>query len=410
MAGPRPAMTVGSMSRYQRAVVQAPLCRVRCKVSCAERLHRLCEARAGAFATTCHRSAQTARKAADPPRPGTRPGSWGLGPVSPGARHKGGSGSLPVEVTLAEGRAGRAAATAAGIGTAGQPWDGPVHDPVGTIGSGWAGAARCHGWRIWCRRQRRHDGGHRHDAPACVHEQCGKAAVVGDDGDGDLMPQRMSRHDPEVPTDIGDNGADRTAANLGGDLAGRGQPGDARVGRAGAAPRRPGSARLAKGWRAYGNRRGRYAREAADQPGLERGGAMQAAGDARQDLRDVDGAEVAGEFGEVGGGGALLQRAGQLPAVIDECAHEAEEAPGMVGWDGGGGQGGHERNKNTEPWRCQGIFSRAVRWAAPDCRARSWSPKVNASGPEPPSATSSAWRSARRSIIRRRWKSQTSVR
>ena len=56
----------------------------------------------------------------------------------------------------------------------------------------------------------------------------------------------------------------------------------------------------------------------ADQPGFERGGAKQAAGDAREDLSDVAGAEVARDVGEVGRGGALLQRGGQVPAVVDQ--------------------------------------------------------------------------------------------
>jgi hypothetical protein len=68
--------------------------------------------------------------------------------------------------------------------------------------------------------------------------------------------------------------------------------------------------------------------EAAGQSGLERGGAQQAAGDAREDLSDVDGAEVSRDIGGVGGGGALLQRAGELPAVIDQRAQEGEKASG----------------------------------------------------------------------------------
>jgi hypothetical protein len=59
---------------------------------------------------------------------------------------------------------------------------------------------------------------------------------------------------------------------------------------------------------------------------------------------------------------ALLQRGGELPAIVDQRADEGEEAPGAagcvrtggrpilvgigaVGWDGGG-RGGHERNMN----------------------------------------------------------------
>jgi hypothetical protein len=74
-------------------------------------------------------------------------------------------------------------------------------------------------------------------------------------------------------------------------------------------------------------------------PGFERGGAKQAAGDAREDFPDVDGAEVPRDVGEVGGGGALLQRGGELPAVVHQRAQEAEEARGAGGlgrgWYGG---------------------------------------------------------------------------
>ena len=90
---------------------------------------------------------------------------------------------------------------------------------------------------------------------------------------------------------------------------------------------------------------------------------MQASGDAGENLRDVDGAEVSRDIGKVGGGGALLQRAGELAAVVDQGAEDGEEAGGAdgdvggdgwpilvgiggVGWCGGGGWRGHERNKN----------------------------------------------------------------
>ena len=88
----------------------------------------------------------------------------------------------------------------------------------------------------------------------------------------------------------------------------------------------------------------------------------QAAGDAREDLPDVDDAEVPRDVGEVGRGGALLQRGGEVPAVGDQRADEGEEVPGAagcvgaggrpilvrigaVGWTGSGGRGGHGRSK-----------------------------------------------------------------
>ena len=98
------------------------------------------------------------------------------------------------------------------------------------------------------------------------------------------------------------------AAHLGRDVLGRGQTGETRVGGAGDAVHGRGGARLATGWGARdGGRCGLLAGEAAGQSGLERGGAQQAAGDAREDFPDVEGAKVSRDIGGVGGGGALLQ-------------------------------------------------------------------------------------------------------
>ena len=125
---------------------------------------------------------------------------------------------------------------------------------------------------------------------------------------------------------------------------------------------RPRVGRLAAGGGWGGGQSGRLADGVADQPGLERGGAKQAAGDARQDFSDVDGAEVPSDVTEVGRGGALLQRGGHVPAVGDQRADEGKEAPspggcvgaggrpilagvGAVGWAGSGGRGGYGRSK-----------------------------------------------------------------
>ena len=48
-----------------------------------------------------------------------------------------------------------------------------------------------------------------------VAEQGGEIAAVADDGRGEFPPQRVARHDPEVATDIGDDGANRAAATRG---------------------------------------------------------------------------------------------------------------------------------------------------------------------------------------------------
>ena len=93
----------------------------------------------------------------------------------------------------------------------------------------------------------------------------------------------------------------------------------------------------------------------AAQPGFERRGAAQAVGDAGEDDREVGGAEGAGEQGEAWGSGALLDRAGELRAVVDQFTDEEEDAAegrrhggvaperiGVCGWCGGLGGGGHE--------------------------------------------------------------------
>src|SRR6185437_7781910 len=96
-------------------------------------------------------------------------------------------------------------------------------------------------------------------------------------------------------------------------------------------------------------------------PGLERAGAQQALGDAREDQADVARTEGAGDEAEVGAGGALLEGGGEFLAVVDELADEAEEAAeaggpivaehggvGEEGLDGEVDPVGHERNRNTK--------------------------------------------------------------
>ena len=67
--------------------------------------------------------------------------------------------------------------------------------------------------------------------------------------------------------------------------------------------------------------------------GFEGRGSAQAIGDAGEDDREVGGAEGSGEHGETWGGSALLDRAGELLAVVDQFADEAEDSAE------GGGQG-----------------------------------------------------------------------
>ena len=69
----------------------------------------------------------------------------------------------------------------------------------------------------------------------------------------------------------------------------------------------------------------------ADYPGFERLGTEEAAGDAREEQGDVTGAER---------GRIDPERGGELPAVVDEPADEAEEAAGAAGFGICGGLGG----------------------------------------------------------------------
>ena len=132
-----------------------------------------------------------------------------------------------------------------------------------------------------------------------------------------------------------DDGADRATADLGCDLLGRGQAVEGGLRGVGGQGDGSGGRRTAVGggaWRGRGVRPG----GAADQPGFERLGAEQAARDAREDFRDVAGAEwmrVAAECG------------GEVPAVVDELPDEGEEAAEAVGFGVGGGlNGGHKRD------------------------------------------------------------------
>jgi hypothetical protein len=121
--------------------------------------------------------------------------------------------------------------------------------------------------------------------------------------------------------------------------------------------------RLARGWR--GSRPGWRVQTSGvvDQPFFKCTSAVQPLGNAGEDDRDVAGAELAWAGGRV-----PLECSGEFTAVVDELAHECEEATGaaFLGWSGWVGLGlvprcgghrrdRHERNRNR-PSR-QGIYS-----------------------------------------------------
>jgi len=106
------------------------------------------------------------------------------------------------------------------------------------------------------------------------------------------------------------------------------------------------------------------------EPFFERSGAEQTAGDTGEDLREIGGGEGCGDEGEAGedvrGGGVLLKRSGEILAVGDERADEAEDLAdarghgpigiGLAGFDRGGGCVEHEHNKNAKRRPRQELF------------------------------------------------------
>ena len=192
----------------------------------------------------------------------------------------------------------------------------------GVAGSGWAGGGRRRHRDAWRPGERRRCCGGRgvgpgwgrirHHPVADVLVQRDEVAAMLDDDEAQVLPQLVARHDAEIAADIGDDRADRPAADLGGDLLRRGQQGKARIGRVcGPGGGWPGRAlrRCARG-RGWRVRAGCELRD----PGFERAGPQQAASDAREDQPDVAGAEREGDEGEVGRGGTLLQGGGEFPA------------------------------------------------------------------------------------------------
>ena len=135
----------------------------------------------------------------------------------------------------------------------------------------------------------------------------------------------------------------------GGDLLRGGQVYDAGVGFVrGGRGGWPGCARPP--WRRSASGRRVQAMGDAEEPRLERVGAVQAAGDACEDQRDIGGAEAAADGGGVGEG-AAADRGGEFAAVVDELADEAEQvgrAAGLGGWIRGVGRGGHDVRSSND--------------------------------------------------------------
>jgi len=136
-------------------------------------------------------------------------------------------------------------------------------------------------------------------------------------------------HDAEIEADIDEDGADRAATVLGGNLLERGRVGVTRVVPPGG---RSGDARLARGQGAVVRRlllQIVAAGGEAAEPFFEGGGAEQAARDAGEDQREIVGAEAHCEEGEAGEdlrvGDVLAQRVDEIPAVGDKRVKDAKD-------------------------------------------------------------------------------------
>ena len=165
----------------------------------------------------------------------------------------------------------------------------------GTVRSGRPGGDRCRELRERPRRapdqvSRRCGGGKR--LVKDILQQAGEVAALSHDDDLQFPPQGVAGQDAEIAADVSDDGADRLAADLGGDLRRCGQMSEAGVGFAGGGRGGwPGRARSGSGRSCP--RRCVQAVGVAEEPGFERVGAVQAAGYACEDQRDIGGAEAA---------------------------------------------------------------------------------------------------------------------
>ena len=175
-------------------------------------------------------------------------------------------------------------------------------------------------------------------------------------------PVAVAGSDAEVAADIDDDSADRAATHLGGDSFLGGQARQTSVlggvGRQGVGWRDLpwGAWPVECGWAERGWCQVPAACGAPAKPGFQGRGAEQARGDAGEDDREIGGGEGSGEKGTAWGADTLLNCGGELLAVIDQFAQDAEDAtdagrharvgPGRIGghgWDGSLGRGGHEQ-------------------------------------------------------------------
>jgi len=180
-----------------------------------------------------------------------------------------------------------------------------------------------------------------------VDDQSGQATAVFDDDLAQFRPKWMVWPDAQIAADVGNDGADGLALNQISDLLRSGQA------------RRDGSGLVGLTWPVFpcpwiaglGWAGARWAAvcdrpwlapcvevsRVTDDPRLERFRAQQTASDAGDDGRDI---------AVVGLAWVGLERTGELPAVVYEAAHEAEEARDSA-WlrSNGGWRIRHRRSK-----------------------------------------------------------------
>ena len=172
-----------------------------------------------------------------------------------------------------------------------------------------------------------------------------------------MLPHPVARPEAEVVADVDDDVAHPAGAKILGDFLGGWEGGKNGLRRR--LPWRAGfGARFAgRGW--AGGALGLLMGGSFLEPGLQRHGEAETAGDAGEDDADVRGAEAAGDIedGEAGGSGA--ERVGEFLAESDQGADEAEQAEraggqpdrvgrGVLGWIGGVRGGLHGRSKSTD--------------------------------------------------------------
>ena len=197
--------------------------------------------------------------------------------------------------------------------------------------------------------------------PHVADQETDVVAAVAVDGVLQLVPRRtvvVAVQDAEILDDLGDDSALRTTADLGRGFLHRGHVvGVVPPGRGLGVPcgRRAG-ARIAGGRQANGGWTAQLmaAGGTLAEPGFERGGAHQAAGEAAEDHAEIGGLEPIDERPGQRLGGMLANRGGEQGAIGDEPADDADDTADGAGFGGGDGGGGGGRGLGGGSGLCRG--------------------------------------------------------